>query len=239
MNLSFEMIEDDEVQKLRILSNNKNDLSSFDPNDDIVNKDNSDDNIIISSNDKNKNKIKTRPNIKEIMNLYTFLLEDNKESLKNKEYYIVTEKEDIKDLLGKHKLYEIAFVNSANFKSIKCYRRYKHFYLLHERLKKKYPYIIIPKLPPQKDFSKIIISDKIFDEERLNQLNFYLNFINSHENLRKTKEFYKFTEEPTLDLTYFSDSTYNNNSNTYDDLDLSSMNVNYLDEITSKKTIIH
>ena len=170
------------------------------------------------------------------MKLYNLLLEENNnELLKNKEYFIVTEKEEITDLLGKHKLYEIAFVNSANFKSIKCYRRFKHFSLLNERLKKKYPYIIIPKLPPPKDFSQIIISDKVFDEDRLYQLNFYLNFMFCHENLRKTKEFYKFTEEPTLDLTYFSDNSNNNNSNTYDDIDLRSMNVNYLDEITSKK----
>ena len=51
--------------------------------------------------------------------------------------------------------------------------------------------------------------------------------------MRKTKEFEKFTEEPTLDLIFFSDNSIKNSSNTYDDLDLSSMNVNYLDEITS------
>jgi hypothetical protein len=219
------MLEEDEVQKLRIL-NKKND-SSFNPDDDIV--DNS--NIILSSSNSNKNTYKS--DIKEIMNLYTFLLEDNKELLKNKEYFIITEKEDIKDLLGKHKLYEIAFVNSANFKYIKCYRRYKHFYLLHEKLKKKYPYIIIPKLPPQKNISKIIMSDNVFDEDRLQQLNFYINFINSHENLKKTKEFYKFIEEPTLDMSYFNE-IYTGNYSTCDDLDLSNMNVSYLNEITSK-----
>ena len=66
------------------------------------------------------------------MKLYNLLLDENNELLKNKEYFIVTEKEEITDLLGKHKLYEIAFVNSANFKSIKCYSRFKHFSLLNE-----------------------------------------------------------------------------------------------------------
>jgi hypothetical protein len=54
--------------------------------------------------------------------------------------------------------------------------------------------------------------------------------------LRNTKEFFKFTEEPTLDLTYFSDKLNNSTLNSYDDLDLSHMNVNYLNEITSKKS---
>ena len=80
----------------------------------------------------------------------------------------------------------------------------------------------------------MIISDKVFDEERLYQLIFYINFINSHENLRKTKEFFKFIEEPTMDMSYFNDTYSNSINNTYDDLDLSNMNVNYLDEITSK-----
>ena len=231
LHLSFEMLDDEEVQNLRLLSGNRNDQSFNDPNDDIVNN-----NLVFSSKGKNTSSGQPKNNIKEIMNLYTLLLEDNKTLLKNKEYFIITEKEDIKDLIGKHKLYELSFVNSANFKSIKCYRRFRHFSLLHERLKTKYPYIIIPKLPPQKDFSKIIASDKIFEEERLYQLNFYLNFIFSHENLRNTKEFFKFTEEPTLDLTYFSDKLNNSTSNTYDDLDLIYMNVNYLNEITSKKS---
>jgi hypothetical protein len=37
-----------------------------------------------------------------------------------------------------------------------------------------------------------------------------------------------------MDIPYFSDNFQNNSSNTYDDLDLSFMNVTYLDEITSK-----
>ena len=189
--LSFEMVDDDEVEKLRILTNNKKDFTSFDPSDDIVNKDSSDNtNIIYSSKNKILNKEKPKNDIKDIMKLYNLLLEENNnELLKNKEYFIVTEKEEITDLLGKHKLYEIAFVNSANFKLKKCYRRFKHFSLLNERLKKKYPYIIIPKFPLPKDFSQIIISDKVFDENRLFQLNFYLNFMLFHENLRKIKNF--------------------------------------------------
>ena len=175
-------------------------------------------------------------NIKEIMNLYNLLLEDDKEGLKSREYFTVVEKEEIKDLLGTHKMYEIAFVNSANVKSIKCYRRFKHFQLLNEKLKKTYPYIIIPKLPPNKNISKMISPDKIFEDNRLAQLNFYINFLFLHENLKKTKEFIKFIENSKFDVAYFE----NNNSNqiitqtTHVDLDLSGMNINYLDEITSK-----
>ena len=171
------------------------------------------------------------------MRLYNLLLEEDKEELKSREYFIVSEKEDIKDLLGKHKLYEIAFVNSANFKSIKCYRRFKHFWLLNEKLKKTYPYIIIPRLPPNKNISKIISPDKIFDDDRLAQLNFYINFLFLHKNLKKTKEFFKFVENATFDLSYFEENSSANQimtPNTHDDLDLSGMNINYLDEITTK-----
>ena len=232
LNLSFEMIEDDEVQKVKILTNNnKNDFTTFDPSEDIVNNNSSDNNIIFT----NKNKSKYN-NIKEIMKLYTLLLEENNELLKNREYFLIIEKEDVQDIIGSHKLYEIVFVDSSGSKSMKCYRRYQDFYLLNELLKKKYPYIIIPNLPPQKSFAKIINDDKIFNDDRLYQLIFYLNFFFLHENLRKTKEFFKFTEEQKLDKEYFGDNSQNNSSNKYDDLDLSCMNVTYLDEITSKNS---
>ena len=236
-NYSFEILGEEEQEKLRILSgkNIKQDFSSFDPNDDIVN--NSKSNIsLFRSDSKNKNN-----NIREIMRLYNLLLEEDKEGLKSREYFIVSEKEDITDLLGKHKLYEIAFVNSANFKSIKCYRRYKHFWLLNEKLKKTYPYIIIPRLPPEKNISKILFPDKVFDDDRLAQLNFYINFLFLHKNLKKTKEFFKFVDNPSFDLFYFgsnSNSVQIMTPQTHDNLDLSGMNINYLDEITSKKSNI-
>jgi len=232
-DLSFEILGEEEQEKLRILSgkNINQDLSTFDPSDDIVN--NSKSNINLFGSDKNNKK----NNIREIMRLYNLLLEEDNEELKSREYFVVSEKEDIKDLLGKHKLYEIAFVNSANFKSIKCYRRFKHFWLLNEKLKKTYPYIIIPRLPPNKDISKILSPDKIFDDDRLAQLNFYINFLFLHENLKKTKEFFKFVENATFDLSYFEEKSSTNQimtPNTHDDLDLSGMNINYLDEITTK-----
>ena len=82
----------------------------------------------------------------------------------------------------------------------------------------------------------MISPDKIFEDDRLAQLNFYINFLFLHENLKKTKEFIKFIENSKFDVAYFE----NNNSNqiitqtTHVDLDLSGMNINYLDEITSK-----
>jgi hypothetical protein len=236
-NFSFEILGEEEKEKLKILTskNIKKDFESYDPNDEIVN--NSSSSNIIYKNLFGTDKNNKYNNIKEIMHLYNLLLEEDKEGLKTREYYIISEKEDIQDLLGKHKLYEIAFVNSANFKSIKCYRRYKHFWLLNEKLKKTYPYIIIPRLPPQKNISKILSPDKIFDDDRLAQLNFYLNFLFLHENLKKTKEFFKFVENVTFDLSYFDNNSNTKQimtSHTHDDLDLSGMNINYLDEITSK-----
>ena len=48
LHLSFEMLDDEEVQNLRLLSGNRNDQSSYDPNDDIVNN-----NLVFSSKGKN------------------------------------------------------------------------------------------------------------------------------------------------------------------------------------------
>ena len=234
-NFSFEILGEEEHEKLRILSgkNIKQDLSSFDPSDDIVSESKSNINIFGSDQNNKKN------NIREIMRLYNLLLEEDKEGLKSREYFIVSEKYEIKDLIGMHKMYEIAFVNSANSKSIKCYRRFKHFWLLNEKLKKTYPYIIIPCLPPQKNISKILSTDKVFDDDRLAQLNFYINFLFLHENLKKTKEFFKFVEDSNFDLFYFESNSSTNQvitPNTHDNLDLSGMNINYLEKITSKKS---
>ena len=232
-NFSFEILGEDEHEKLKILSgkNISKDLSNFDPSEDIVS--NSSKNVIYKNLFDSDNKIN---NIREIMNLYNLLLEDDKEGLKTREYFIVEEKEEIKDLLGTHKMYEISFINSANVKSIKCYRRFKHFQLLNEKLKKTYPYIIIPKLPPNKNLSKMISPDKIFEDDRKAQLNFYINFLFLHENLKKTKEFIKFIETSKFDVAFYENNNSNQimTQNIHVDLDLSGMNINYLDEITSK-----
>jgi len=221
-NFTFEILGEDEHEKLKILtSNNKNDFSNFDPSDDIVKDDN-----FLNINNKNE-----KTDIKGIMKLYNLLLEDDKKKLKGKEYFIITEKID-----NKHKIYEISFINSGNAKFIKCYRRFKHFWLLNEKLKKTYPYIIIPRLPRKKKIYNMISSqDKLSDDDRLYQLIFYINFLFLHENLKKTKEFFKFIENATFDISYFTGNQQTiMTSRTHDDLDLSGMNINYLDEITSK-----
>ena len=238
LNLSLKILEDKEDKNPLILKNDKNVYKKINHNIDIVNNINSCNNNIYLSKKNNLKKEKEKKDIKDIMKIYNLLLEEKYELLKNKEYFIINEIEDKKNYVGNPNiLYEICFVNSANDKIIKCNRKYKHFYLLNELLKKKYPYIIIPQLPPRKNVSQIIISDRTLDENRLYQLNFYINFIFYHENLRNTKEFFKFIEESKIDVKFFSDNSLIFNSNIIEDLDLDYMNDNCLDEITPKKKI--
>lgn len=226
LNLSFELIEDEEVKNVKTILGDKN--ISPDLSDDIISNEN-----ILSSSEKEKNK----NSIKDIMKVFTLLLENNNESLKNREYYVIRESRDEKtDIYGKHKLYEVCFVNSSNFLIIRSYRTYSHFSLLHKKLKTKFPYIIIPELPPENywtNISKILFQDKISDEDNLQSLNFYINFLYFHEDLRNSKEFYKFVYEATMDINYFTDSS-NTNSN-IEGINLEHMKKNYLSEITSKK----
>ena len=119
-------------------------------------------------------------------------------------YYQIKEISEVSDLVGSHKLYEISYINSKTAKrEIKCFRRYDNFFQFHQKVKKKYPTIIIPKIPPKNPLAKLIkIQDSFFEKRRL-QLIFYLNFICKHPGLNKTKELFKFLTDAEFDINYF------------------------------------
>lgn len=87
---------------------------------------------------------------------------------------------------------------------IKCERRFKHFYMLYDRLQRVFPFFIIPKL--EKDFkAKIMTEDEIFFIKRKNHLNQFLKYINNHDDLRYSKEFIKFVQDPNFDTNFFNE----------------------------------
>ncbi len=91
--------------------------------------------------------------------------------------------------------YEISFINMNEEKIIKCYRRFSNFDSLHKKLKEKYPYVIIPSLPQKNYATKIINLGEDFYENRLQELNFYINYIYKHEILKNSNEFMKFLND--------------------------------------------
>ena len=155
----------------------------------------------LNSNVKNINNLNFTDN--SIINLFDKILKKNKEYLKDKEFFIISEKENVKDYIGSHKLYEIIFVNKLGNKEFKCLRRYDNFDKLNNKLKIKYPYVVIPKLTPKNPYIKIMnYNDQFYNDRRL-QLEFYLNFIYNQEIIKDTKEFFKFINDANFDETYF------------------------------------
>ena len=71
----------------------------------------------------------------------------------------------------------------------KCFRRYKFFDIFNTCLLNKYPFYSLPKLPEKKTRMMLNISD------RENKLNFYLNFLYNHSEIKETEEFNRFINE--------------------------------------------
>ena len=85
--------------------------------------------------------------------------------------------------------YNISVIND-NDVEFKCFRRYRYFDKLNNILLNKYPFYAIPKLP-EKKMRNLLLNTT----ERENKLNFYLNYLYRHEELRKTDEFTQFIDE--------------------------------------------
>jgi len=141
-------------------------------------------------------------------------LEDNQNPSDSIDLYEIKEKCEIKDYIGSHKVYEISYLNSSKKeKNIKSFRRYQNFDIFDKKLKKSFPYYVIPRLPPKNPLAKIISADSEFYENRKIHLNNYLNFIKNNENLSKTREFLKFLNDAEFDLDFFDSEEINANYN--------------------------
>lgn len=105
--------------------------------------------------------------------------------------------------IGTYKNYEISEINGKNEKRILCYRRYDNFDIFYNKLKKKYPYLLIPKLIGKNPLMKIMTVDSEFFNKRKRQLNYFLNYLYSHKILSEKREFLKFINDPEFDEEYF------------------------------------
>lgn len=104
---------------------------------------------------------------------------------------IVPEK---KGIFLKHVEYQ---VSSKRFDSTVC-RRYNDFVALHELLLSRFPYRLIPKLPPK----KMVGADSQFIENRRKSLRRWLTLIARHPVLSEDPILHYFLTQPVEDLQY-------------------------------------
>ena len=163
-------------------------------------------------NSNNNNKI-----IINIITLFEKIIINDEKYLKNKSYFIIEEKEFKKDYFSSHLIYSVIYVNKLNDKKVLCFRRYDNFDKLNNKLKKKFPYVIIPNLPPKNSLVKIMSYNNEFFKSRMILLTFYINFLNNHIILRETKEFKKFINDVEFDENFFNvnENNENNDNNNY------------------------
>ena len=109
-------------------------------------------------------------------------------------------------------IYSVIYVNKLNDKKVLCFRRYDNFDKLNNKLKKKFPYVIIPNLPPKNSLAKIMSYNNEFFKSRMILLTFYVNFLNNHIILKETKEFKKFINDVEFDENFFNDGNNKDNS---------------------------
>jgi hypothetical protein len=124
---------------------------------------------------------------------------------------IILDKGEKKDYIGTYKNYEISEINEKREKRILCYRRYDNFDIFYHKLKRKYPYHLIPKLIGKNALTKIITIDTEFYNKRRRQLNYFLNYLFKHNKIKEYREFTKFINDPEFDEEYFKkeDNPYN------------------------------
>ena len=91
--------------------------------------------------------------------------------------------------------YEIILIDEKNEKKIKCYRRFSNFDSLNQKLREKYPYIIIPSLPKKNYKVKLINLKEEFYSNRTRHLKSYINYIFKHEILKNSIHFAKFLND--------------------------------------------
>jgi len=88
-------------------------------------------------------------------------------------------------------------------KVIKCERRFDNFHQFYKRIKKIYPWCLIPKLSEKNAFVKLINLDSQFYSKRKSQLCLFVKYIKRHKLLKESIEFKKFIRDPIFDDNFF------------------------------------
>ena len=223
---TFYSVNEEEIENksIKMIENNEKDNNNYkEKEEENINFEKENDSIekINNENDEDYEKLKKS-------NYYNISIDDIKYA---KDFIDIQEKLGQKELIG-HIEYEIS-LNRTNKnekqKIILSYRRYQHFDIFYNGMKIKYPYFIYPKLS-EKNVMVKINQDQEFMERRRKQLKFFLNYLNSHQKINKTKEFKKFLNDAIFDEKYFQEikspfiypetNKYYNSINSYNPFEL-------------------
>jgi hypothetical protein len=85
-----------------------------------------------------------------------------------------------------------------------CHRRYSNFDSFYKKLVKRYPFHHIPRLVEKGILNNLLPSYyNDFYEERVRMLKCFINYIYKDADLKASREFTKFLNDPEFDQTYF------------------------------------
>jgi hypothetical protein len=91
--------------------------------------------------------------------------------------------------------YEIALIDEKGEKKLKCYRRFSNFDSLNQKLRERYPFVIIPTFPKKNYKVKLITVEEEFYWSRTKSLKAYLNYLFRHDTINICPEFVKFLND--------------------------------------------
>ena len=135
------------------------------------------------------------------LSIINFFNQNIHNNTSNSNYYSVIEKTS----KAPYKEYEISYINSNGESTVKSYRRFDDFLDFHQKIKLKYPYIIIPSLPKKASIPKLINKQNIsYYFKRQVQLTIYVNFISNNPQLNSSEEFNKLINDGYFDNEYFT-----------------------------------
>ena len=99
----------------------------------------------------------------------------------------------------------IVILSNENDEITSVNRRFKHFYLLSQKIQSIFEYAIIPTIPEKQFWNKKILGEdekKVFYEIRKELLEFYLNHLFNHFIIQETDLFkFFFSESENFDVT--------------------------------------
>jgi hypothetical protein len=136
--------------------------------------------------------------------------------------------------------FQISLISKASTKLL-SFRRYKHFVLFLHFMRKKYPYLIIPDIPPKNILGNIsikMISKEDFEKERIFGLSYFLNYLYNIKIIKDSIEFKKFLYDAYFDDNFFEQLQPFYTIPNYEQLSLQGKMYNYFTSLFTKNQLI-
>ena len=101
--------------------------------------------------------------------------------------------------------FQLSLISKSSSRLL-SFRRYKHFVIFANFMRKKYPYFLFPDIPPKNILGNIPLNIKEkqnLEKERVFALSFFLNYLYKMTSIRESREFRKFLYDAYFDETFF------------------------------------